>query len=212
MDVSRPRTTRGQIMVSKTRQKIVEAALERFHEFGYNGSSVNDVVERAGVPKGSFYNYFKAKELLALEVLKIYSERSRFDILADKSLRPLERIRQHFGFMAERYDRLGYARGCLIGNLAAESTDEAPLVRNALAESLGRWTDALEGVLREGQELGDVPSSVDARKTARFLINSWEGAVIRMKVTAAREPLDDFFDIAIALLDLQQRRDASAHE
>jgi TetR/AcrR family transcriptional repressor of nem operon len=204
MDFSRLRTTKGQIMVSKTRQKIVDAALEQFHEFGYNGSSVNDVVERAGVPKGSFYNYFKAKELLALEVLKIYSERSRFDILADKTLRPLERIRQHFGFMAERYDRLGYARGCLIGNLAAESTDEAPLVRNALAQSLGRWTDTLEGVLKQGQDLGEVASSIDARKTARFLINSWEGAVIRMKIAATREPLDDFFDIAMALLAKQE--------
>ncbi|WP_341487602.1 TetR family transcriptional regulator C-terminal domain-containing protein [Pararhizobium sp. A13] len=199
-------------MVSKTRQKIVDAALEQFHEFGYNGSSVNDVVERAGVPKGSFYNYFKAKELLALEVLKIYSEGSRFDILANKSMRPLERIRQHFGFMAERYDRLGYARGCLIGNLAAESTDEAPLVRNALAQSLGRWTDTLEGLLKEGQDLGEVASSIDARKTARFLINSWEGAVIRMKIAATREPLDDFFDIAIALLAKQERKDEDAHE
>lgn len=192
-------------MVSKTRQKIVDAALEQFHEFGYNGSSVNDVVERAGVPKGSFYNYFKAKELLAIEVLRIYGEGSRFDILADKSLRPLERIRAHFGFMAARYDRLGYARGCLIGNLAAESTDEAPLVRQELANRLACWTETLETVLREGQEIGDVPWTIDARKTARFLINSWEGAVIRMKIAVSREPLDDFFDIAIALLDRSER-------
>ncbi|EJL57831.1 transcriptional regulator [Rhizobium sp. CF122] len=192
-------------MVSRTRQKIVDAALEQFHEFGYNGSSVNDVVERAGVPKGSFYNYFKAKELLALEVLKIYSAGSGREILADKSLRPLERIKQHFSFMADRYDRFGYARGCLIGNLAAESTDEAPLVRQALAESLSRWTGLLEEALKEGQELGEVPSSIDARKTARFLINAWEGAVIRMKIVAAREPLDDFFDIALALLHGQRK-------
>ena len=127
-------------------------------------------------------------------------------------LRPLKRIRQHFGFMAERYERLGYARGCLIGNLAAEATQEAPLVRNALAESLALWTDTLEGVLKEGQEMGDIRPSIDARKTARFLINSWEGAVIRMKIAATREPLDDFFDIAIALLDQQWGADADALE
>lgn len=188
-------------MVSKTRQKIVDAALEQFHEFGYNGSSVNDVVERAGVPKGSFYNYFKAKELLALEVLKIYAEGSRLDILADTSIPPLERIRAHFGFMADRHERLGFTRGCLIGNFAAESTDDSQLLRSELSDRLQHWTDAIAGVLKEGQARNEVPSSIDARRTARFLINSWEGAVLRMKITASREPLEDFFDIAIQLLD-----------
>ena len=96
--------------------------------------------------------------------------------------------------------------------LPAEATQEAPLVRNALAESLALWTDTLEGVLKEGQEMGDIRPSIDARKTARFLINSWEGAVIRMKIAATREPLDDFFDIAIALLDQQWGADADALE
>ncbi|PDS49719.1 hypothetical protein CO662_21845 [Rhizobium anhuiense] len=52
----------------------------------------------------------------------------------------------------------------------------------------------------EGQEVGHIPKSADACKTARFLIDAWEGAVIRMKITASREPLGDFVDIAISLL------------
>jgi hypothetical protein len=57
-------------MGSTVRDRIVEAALDRFHTLGFNGCGVQDIVDKAGIPKGSFYNYFKAKELLAVEVLK----------------------------------------------------------------------------------------------------------------------------------------------
>jgi len=80
-------------------------------------------------------------------------EGSRFDILADKSLRPLERVSAHFGFMAVRYEKFGYARGCLIGNLAADSSDDARDLRQALGERLGWWTDRLEEVLVEARTL-----------------------------------------------------------
>jgi len=57
-----------------TRQKIVSAAFDRFHALGYTACGVQEIVDAAGVPKGSFYNYFKAKELLAVEVLGTYWE------------------------------------------------------------------------------------------------------------------------------------------
>jgi len=44
------------------REKIVAAGAERFHALGYNACGVQEIVDAAGVPKGSFYNYFKAKD------------------------------------------------------------------------------------------------------------------------------------------------------
>src|ERR1700721_818806 len=61
-------------MGSSGRDKNVEAALDRFHTLGFNGCGVQEIVDKAGVPKGACYNYFKAKELLALEVLQIYTQ------------------------------------------------------------------------------------------------------------------------------------------
>ncbi len=53
-------------MVSRVREKIVSAAIDRFHALGFSACGVQEIVDKAGVPKGSFYNYFKTKELLAL--------------------------------------------------------------------------------------------------------------------------------------------------
>src|ERR1700733_4052657 len=101
-------------MASGVRERIVSAASDRFHVLGYNGCSVQDIVELAGVPKGSFYNYFKAKELLALEILENYGRDSRRDMLADETLPPLKRMRAHFEFLAKRYEGFGFDKGCLI--------------------------------------------------------------------------------------------------
>jgi AcrR family transcriptional regulator len=57
------------------RQQLVDAALGVFQSHGFNGSSVQDLTDAAGVPKGSFYNHFKSKEDLALEALQLYMER-----------------------------------------------------------------------------------------------------------------------------------------
>ncbi len=120
-------------MGSSVRDKIVEAALDRFHTLGFNGCGVQEIVDKAGIPKGSFYNYFKAKEVLAAEVLKAYVDGSRMEMLSDKAIAPFKRIRAHFEFLASSHARFGYRKGCLIGNIAAETSEDMPIVRKALA-------------------------------------------------------------------------------
>jgi TetR/AcrR family transcriptional regulator, transcriptional repressor for nem operon len=206
--VIRPVGYIGIRMGSSVRDKIVEAALDRFHTLGFNGCGVQEIVDKAGVPKGSFYNYFKAKELLAVEVLKAYAEGSRREMLSDKAIAPVKRLRAHFEFLASRYARFGYSRGCLIGNIAAETSDEMPIVRKALARALANWTELVAGAIRDGQADGSIDARLDAEEIARFLINSWEGAVIRMKIVNSKQPLDDFFSVAFPLF---HRSDASQH-
>jgi len=188
-------------MASLTREKIFAAAQDRFHALGYTACGVQEIVGTAGVPKGSFYNYFKTKEGLALEVLETYVASSRREILSDATLTPLSRIKAHFGFFISRYERDGFDKGCLIGNFSAESSESVPLLKEALRDSLSTWTDLLSDVIRDGQKSGEIQGGIDPVSVARFLINSWEGAVLRMKITGDRQPLDDFMSIAIGLLD-----------
>jgi len=187
-------------MASRVREKIVAAAEERFHALGYNGCGVQEIVDAAGVPKGSFYNYFKSKELLALEVLANYASGSHRDVLVDENLPPLQRLRNHFELMAARYAGFGYDKGCLIGNFAAETSEAMPKIRDALALSLANWTELVAAAIRAGQADGSIRPGLDAVEMARFLINSWEGAIVRMKIVGCRLPLDDFFAIVFPLL------------
>jgi TetR/AcrR family transcriptional regulator, transcriptional repressor for nem operon len=182
------------------RGKIVDAACETLHAQGFNGCSIQDVTDAADVPKGSFFNHFKSKELLALEVLGRYTENSRVDLLLDTDKAPLERLRQHFEFLANRYVGWSFNRGCLIGNFSAEIADSHPQMREALEKAFVGWCDIVAGIMREAQADGHVDPRHDADELARFLVNSWEGAVIRLKTVKSREPLDDFLAITFRLL------------
>jgi len=197
-------------MVTTIRQKIVDAAQERFNALGYSGCGIQEIADSAGVPKSNFYNYFKSKERLALEVLEEYIASSKREILSDPVLSPLSRIRGHFGFFISRYEVNGYDRGCLIGNLSAESSENVPLLRAALKDALASWTDLLAQVIEEGQARGEIKRGLEAVEMARFLINSWEGTVLRMKLTGDRRPLDDFMSIAMGLLDSRDAAEVSS--
>jgi TetR/AcrR family transcriptional repressor of nem operon len=182
------------------REKIVAAAAERFHALGYNACGVQEIVDAAGVPKGSFYNYFKAKELLAREVLNNYWADAGLEILADKSIAPLERLRRHFVHIASRYKKFGFENGCLVPKFMHEVSDSTPLLRTDLRRQVARWTALIAEAIREGQAGRTISNSIDAETAARFLVESWGGVTGAMKLAASRAPIDDFFSIAFGTL------------
>jgi TetR/AcrR family transcriptional repressor of nem operon len=182
------------------REKIVAAAAERFHALGYNACGVQEIVDAAGVPKGSFYNYFKAKELLAREILNNYWAGARLDMLADKSIAPLERLSRHFEHIASRYKQFGFENGCMATKFIHEVSDLTPLLQADIRNELGRWAGLIAETIREGQADGSIATGIDADRTARFLIAGWGGATGAMKLDASRAPIDDFLSVAFGTL------------
>jgi TetR/AcrR family transcriptional repressor of nem operon len=88
---------------SDARAKRIQTAFQLFHKAGYNGSSIQDIVNAAGLPKGTFYNHFKSKELLALEILKQYSDLIHSTLSADSKVSPLKRLREHLECITGAY-------------------------------------------------------------------------------------------------------------
>jgi TetR/AcrR family transcriptional repressor of nem operon len=177
------------------RDKLIVVALELFHTRGYNACGVLDITDAAGVPKGSFYNHFKSKELLALAVLDSYQKIARFDTLKDKSTLPIQRLRLHFKSYGAMHVKWGFERGCLMGNFAAEMSSQSHVTRKALKRAFDNWCNAVAEVLQEAKEHKEIDAHHDPASLARFLVNSWEGAVMRSKVVRNTEPFEDFFAV-----------------
>jgi TetR/AcrR family transcriptional repressor of nem operon len=182
------------------RAKIVAAAAERFHALGYNACGVQQIVDAAGVPKGSFYNHFKAKELLAREILSNYWAGAGLEILADKTVAPRERLERHFEHVAARYKKFGFENGCLATKFIHEVSDLTPLLQADLRSQVGRWTALLADTIREGQADGSISAGIDADTTARFLVQGWGGATGAMKLAASNAPMDDFLSVTFGTL------------
>lgn len=159
------------------RNKILASGLAVFHEHGFNGSGVQDVVTHAGVPKGSFYNHFKSKEALGLEVLDAYWEAgsaARLELRAS-GVSPLKRIDRHLA--AFGYDK----NGCLVGNFSAElaGVDE---IRHRLSELYKTWIADVATCIREGQMDGTIRDDDKATNLAEFVVEGIEGAKLKAKI------------------------------
>lgn len=182
------------------REKIIEAGLDLIHTHGFNDCSVQDITDAAGVPKGSFYNYFESKESLTVEVLSAYKGLGDLTLVQDRTRTPLERLRRHFKASARMFKLAGFRRGCLLGNLGAELSDSSELVREALDRRFAGWHDEIAALLREGQSASTVNRAIDPDQMARFLVSSWQGALLQMKISKSGQPIEDFLELAFVAL------------
>jgi TetR/AcrR family transcriptional regulator, transcriptional repressor for nem operon len=182
------------------REQIVEAGLKTLLEKGFNACGVRDITDAAGVPTGSFYNHFASKEALGAEIVERYRESPRRQALKDKTLPPLERLRRHFAAMNQMYADLGYGRGCLLGNFSAELADHSPLIRERLAALSASWTAEIADAVRDAQADGSSSSATDPAELAAFLLDAYEGALLRARVEKSGAPLERFVTITFARL------------
>jgi len=182
------------------RDHLVASALEALHGQGFNGTAVQDITDAAGLPKGSFYNYFKSKEALAVEVIDRYrkGDEARARVLSDESISPVERLRRYFASVATNLAEQNYERGCLMGNFSTELADQSRLIRDRLSSNFAAWSRQIEGCIRDGQEAGEISRDIDPRVLAAFLLNSFEGAILRMKVEKDGSPLDHFMTLVFS--------------
>ncbi|WP_342235025.1 TetR/AcrR family transcriptional regulator [Inquilinus sp. OTU3971] len=189
---SRPAARRGPKPKPGTRATLVQAGLGIIHAEGYAATGIQAIVEEAGVPKGSFYNHFASKEAFGAEVIDAYSERGQTklrDILTDPARPPLARLEAYFDDRIDAFRASDHVRGCLMGNFSAEAADHSDLIRERLAGHFAAWTDLIETCIAEAQAEGSVNGRFPAALLAGFVMNSWEGALLRMRVEKSDAPL-----------------------
>jgi TetR/AcrR family transcriptional repressor of nem operon len=162
------------------------------HLKGYNHTGIQEILDAAGVPKGSFYNYFKSKEDFGLQVIDYfidYFNQFTEGVTSDPSLSPLEKIRRILEQFISFFESKDYAYGCPVGNLSQEMGDLSQAFREKLKEALDKMAGIYAQRLKEAQARGEMSVSIDPIETAYFIVSSWHGALIRMKVEKSSEPL-----------------------
>ena len=175
-----------------TREKLLRAAFRAFHEVGYNGTSIQDIIEAAGVPKGSSYNYFKSKEQLAVEVLTLYSTTMQEAMTGSEESSPVARLRMWFEASIRQHEKWGFETGCMVGNFAAEVSNSEEGLRAFIIQDFDFWNGAIAGVLTEAKQKGEIPADANPKELANYILNSYHGAILRGKVTRNRLPYDQF--------------------
>ena len=181
-----------------TKQTLLDIGTKLIARQGYNHTGLNEVLEEAGIPKGSFYYYFDSKEDFALQVLDAFAIRNRTrraSYLQDETLDPLSRMRAYFDWYVGYLVSMNCSFGCMLGTLGQELSDQNETFRTSINEYMTFFEADLETCLVAAQQADQISAALDVHELAAFCYNSWQGAMLRMKVTKSPEPLHMFMDM-----------------
>jgi TetR/AcrR family transcriptional regulator, transcriptional repressor for nem operon len=174
-------------------RRLTEAGYALFQEAGYNATGIAQITERAGVPKGSFYNHFDSKEAFAAAILRHYADKVEGawqEALATAPDTPLATIAHVFQTFARHHARTG-CQGCLVGNFAGEMVRASPLCQHEIDHILVTWRQRLAELIAQAQQAGQARSDMDALTLSTFFWDAWEGALLRAKIAGHAAPLQD---------------------
>jgi TetR/AcrR family transcriptional repressor of nem operon len=178
-----------------TRDHLVDVGVGLMRKHGYGATGVQEILNAADVPKGSFYHHFGSKEEFAVAVLDRYVSlegKHCQEVLGNTRQAPLRRLRRYFEDLVRTAGQSAATQGCLMGSLSLEIAGASPLLQRCLSSNFTRWQAGIASVLREAVEKGDLPKSTRPDALAGFVLNSWEGALLRSQADRSDAPLKDF--------------------
>lgn len=188
-------------MQHSLRGDILNAGLKVMFQSGYVGATVRDICAAAGAPHGSFTNHFRSKEAFAKEVLDRYFvnlQKSVKAALEDRALTPRQRLQRYLEIISGVLAGDKWKRGCLIGDFSLETVSQSKLLHQRLEAIFQEWRAPFASCIAEAQAVGEIESIFDPVDLAEFLLASWEGAILRMKVERGPAPLERFRKIVFA--------------
>ncbi|HYF37747.1 MAG TPA: TetR/AcrR family transcriptional regulator [Prosthecobacter sp.] len=190
---------------SDARERLLEAMMELIWLGNYGSTSVDQICERAGVKKGSFYHFFESKTALAVAGLDHgwTAHRKELDRIFSPTVPPLERIRGCFrAFRREQEELLqkhGRVLGCPVHSLGAEMSTVDEHLRAKLQEILGQFICYYETAIRDAHAQGQIHAP-DAGLLARVIFAYSEGLLLHARMWNDLTHLDEFEAGALIIL------------
>lgn len=169
-----------------TFDQLIAAGIASIHAQGFAATGVQEITATAGVPKGSFYNYFPSKAAFGLAVLDAYwaAAAPTLEFLREPGRAAPERLTRHFRAIEAWLRDSGQECGCLLGNFAVEAPSAGVEIRQRVGVIFTRLNDALTDCLREGAAAGSIRRDVSPEDLAHMLLTAFQGTVLRAKTQA----------------------------
>lgn len=197
------RPAKGGLEFGDTREALLRSGTELLTEKGFNSTGIEEILKRVNVPKGSFYHYFKNKETYGCAVIENYSHYFINKLnthLLNEQLPALERLHAFIEDAMQGMQKYDYKRGCLIGNMTQELGSANACYRDKLSQAFNTWQSLVAECLELAKQEGTLAVNTDSSQLANFFWISWEGAVMRAKLSRNNEPLALFANQFFQLL------------
>ena len=181
-----------------TRSAIIWCGTELLTERGFQITGIDEILSIVGVPKGSFYYYFKSKREFGAAVVDNYVQfyAQKMALLFDNAERtPLQRLQDFVDDGKLGMAKYDFKRGCLIGNMGQELAALNDEFRERLEQVMQTWEARVTALFQLAIKQGEIAPSHDPKSLSQFFWIGWEGAILRSKLTRSVAPLDRFAQI-----------------
>ncbi|GGH18512.1 TetR/AcrR family transcriptional regulator [Mucilaginibacter phyllosphaerae] len=174
----------------RTKQFILETAAPIFNQKGISGANIDDVLAASRLTKGCLYGHFEGKDDLALQVVEYMLNTNGEKMLLTISQAKTAKAKV-FAFLDFYKDPLNtYLKGgCPVFNMAVESDDNFPAVREKTAGVIRRGQELFVAILNQGIKDGEFSKKLDAAVYAFKAVAAVEGAVVMCRSMNTAKPM-----------------------
>src|SRR5438046_4350170 len=173
--------------VSDAKQRLMDAVRELIWAGSYGSTTIDQICEKAGVKKGSFYYFFDSKADLAVAAIdeEWGRRRGELDSLFSPTIPPLERLRRYFDYgsrvQAEIKAKCGCVLGCPLFALGSEVSTQEHRLQKKIQEILEYKRKYFESAIRDAHAAGLIHAP-DALAKSRTLFAYYEGLLTQARI------------------------------
>ncbi|MEX5748447.1 TetR/AcrR family transcriptional regulator [Massilia sp. X63] len=185
------------------RQHILVTGRDIVMAKGYSGVGLNEILSAAGVPKGSFYHYFKSKELFGKAMLEDYVDGylAELDALLGADGSGLVRLMRYWDSWLALNDHACAGSKCLVVKLSGEVADMSEAMREVLLQGTNRIVQRLADCIADGVADGSVRAGTVPQQAALALYGMWLGAALLTKLRREPSALENALQATRAMLE-----------
>lgn len=193
------------LLASGNKEKVLLAAMDLFHQKGFQTTGLEEILAQSGVCKSNFYYHFKSKDELGMAVLeeKIKEMQRGYIVptLENRSLDAQERIVRFFREMIRFCEEHECYRGCMFGNFTLELADHHEAMRLRLSGFFRDLAETIRKVLQEGQGAGTLDlRGMAPEDVSNAAVSLLQGGILLAKGYKDTGPLVSSLDLLICFI------------
>lgn len=167
-----------------TRRQIIAKSAELFNQKGYAGSSLSDITELTGIKKGGIYRHFESKDDIAVEAYRYAGEVVGRTVgeAQQRETTARGKLLAYLRVYANVVEAPPFVGGCPLLNLATESDDSHPVLREQARQGMVRTLDAMKAIIEDGVRSGEFRADTDVAGLATFALSVMEGGIMLSKL------------------------------
>lgn len=177
-----------------TRQAILDTAQVIVGRKGFSAVGLNEILQAAEVPKGSFYHYFNSKDAFGVVLLDSYFDhyvKGMQQLFDQPELSGFAKLMRYWHSWVDNQTGCTDTGKCLAVKLGAEVSDLSEPMRLALQRGTARTIALLAEALQHGVEDGSLQAQSQPESLARRLYALWLGTSVMSKITRTSAPFDE---------------------